>query len=423
MKKKTIFVVLVPLVVILSAGIFYRGFGKPFLASANKGESCTDQCEHEIPAAGKPDHDGAEEGHAGHNHGEEKVVVLTEAQCETFGVETGKAGPGKIEMFLTLPGEVTVNADRVAHIVPRVPGVVREVQKNLGDRVKKGEVLAVLESRELADAKAGFLAARERAGLAQANFIREEQLWKKKISAEQEYLQARQSLAEAKIEVRSAEQKLHALGLSDAVLGKLPEQADARLTRYELVVPFDATIIEKHMTLGEAVKDDSEVFTIADLSSVWVTFNIHQKDLPMVHSGQPVIISGGHGIAEAQGNIAYLGPIIGEQTRTTPVRVVLANPKGDWRPGLFVTGRVLVESVNVPILVPKEAVIMIEGKPVVFVKDEDGFEPKSVVVGRSNDQWTEIVSGLSAGQSYAAKGAYTLKLELNKFKGDPCGGH
>jgi cobalt-zinc-cadmium efflux system membrane fusion protein len=122
-----------------------------------------------------------------------------------------------------------------------------------------------------------------------------------------------------------------------------------------------------------------------------------------------------------QGTLSYLAPIIGEQTRTTPARVVLSNTEGLWRPGLFVTGRITVENVSVPLRVTKEAVLILDGKPSVFVKVGDEFEPQPVTTGRVNDKYIEIVSGLTQGQIYVAKGAYILKLEANKFKGDPCG--
>jgi len=139
------------------------------------------------------------------------IVRLTERQMKEFGVETGPAGAGTIRIEVTLPGEVVINADRVAHVVPRVSGIVREVLKNLGDTVRRGEVMAVLESRELADATAALLAAHQKVALAQSTLTREEQVWLKKISPEQDYVEAKTRLAEAMIVLRAAEQKLRAL--------------------------------------------------------------------------------------------------------------------------------------------------------------------------------------------------------------------
>lgn len=160
--------------------------------------------------------------------GPEGIVHFSDAQIRQFGVGTDVAGQGRLRIEVVLPGEVALNADRVAHVVPRVSGVVREVRKNLGDTVLRGEIMAVLESRELADSTAALLAARERVNLAQSNFAREEQLWQKKISPEQDYIQAKNALAEAGIELRTTEQKLRALGFSEQYIAKLPDRGGKR---------------------------------------------------------------------------------------------------------------------------------------------------------------------------------------------------
>lgn len=367
-----------------------------------------------IEAAAETHEGERHEEHEDHKRHEEDIVRLSEEKLREFGVETSVAGPGELSVYVTLPGEVKVNADRQAHVVPRVSGIVREVRKNLGDHVKAGEVMAVIESRELSDAKAEYLASRERLDLAKANYKREERLWKKKISPEQDYLSARQALAEARINLRSAEQKLHALGFSDEYLKKLPEQPDASFTRYEITAPFEGTVIEKHIALGEAIKEDASVFIVADLSRVWVDLSVYQKDLPYVREGAKTLITAGHGVPGATGVISYVGPIVGEQTRTALARVVLSNSKGVWRPGLFVNGKIEVDQTDVSLVVPKTALQTFENKTVVFVKTDDGFEPTPVAIGRSDKRSVEVLSGITQGQMYVSKGAFTLKSELMK---------
>jgi cobalt-zinc-cadmium efflux system membrane fusion protein len=363
-------------------------------------------------------------GHKEHDeHGDKGVVRLDDAELKEFGIEVGTAGPGNLKVHVSLPGEVVANADRLAHIVPRVSGVVREVRKSLGDRVRKGEVMAVLESRELADAKAAFLNATEKHELARTNFAREEDLWKKKISPEQDYLQAKQALAEARIELRSAEQKLHALGFSDEYLAQLPSQPDMTYTRFEIVAPFGGTVIEKHISTGETHKDDAEVFIVADLSSVWVNLSVYQKDMPYIRKGQPIIVSAGHGIPDMNGVISFIGPLVGEQTRTAVARVELPNKAGNLRPGLFVTGLITVDTIPVPLLVPKTAVQTVEDKPSVFIKTGEGFVLQPVTIGRSNETHVEIISGLKPGTQHATNGAFTLKAQLSKGAFGDAHGH
>ena len=355
----------------------------------------------------------AENPTAERSQDEDAVVCLDEKTVKEFGVETAPAGPGKLNVYLSLPGEVAMNADRLAHIVPRVPGVAGEVYKNLGDQVKAGEVLAVIESRELADIKAAYLAMRERVGLTEASFTREEALWQQKISAEQEYLHAKRDLAEARIELQAAEQKLHALGFAEEHLADLPKLPHESFTRHRIIAPIDGTIIAKHIVLGEVLKDDRECFIIADLSSVWVDLNVYQTDLARIRTGQKVLISAGPGL-QAQGTISFVSSLISQETRTMLARVVLANPAGQWRAGLYVTGQVLVEEAEAGLLVPQESLVRLDGTTAVFVKTEQGYRAQPVVTGRSNGTGIEVLSGLKPGQEYVTRGAFLLKSELKK---------
>lgn len=345
---------------------------------------------------------------------ETQPVSLTAEQMLNFGVQTRPAGAGRLTITLSIPGEIVMNADRVAHVVPRVSGIVKEVRKNIGDPVRQGEVVAVLESREMADAVSSFMAARQRASLAESTLKREEQLWLKKISAEQDYLNAKGDQVEAAIELSTSEQKLHAIGFSQAQVDSLPEQSDPPSTSYEMRAPFDATIIEKHIALGEVLKDDSDAFTIADLSSVWVNLDVQQKDLPGIRRGQAVILTDGPGVPEIRAAISYIEPTVIQESRTVHARVVIPNVNGKWRPGTYVSGKVAIEERTAPVLVPNEAILLIEGKPSVFVRTDRGFAPRQVQTGQTDGLLTEILAGLQPGQIYVSAGAFTLKSEMNK---------
>jgi membrane fusion protein, heavy metal efflux system len=294
------------------------------------------------PEASRDAHAGHEEhgeeagGHAGHDeHAEKAVVRLPESEWKEFGIEVSEAGPGALKVHVTLPGEVTVNHDRLAHIVPRFAGIAREVRKTIGDKVKEGEVLAVIEGNE-------------------------------------------------------------------------------SLAPYEIASLIEGTVIEKHITLGEALGEDDEAYLIADLSTIWVNLGIYQKDLALIKPGQSVLIAAGHGIPDAQGTISYVGPVVDEHTRTGLARVVLPNPEGLWRPGLFVTARIEAGEFDAPLVVPKTALQTVEDRTSVFVHNSEGFKATAVSLGRQNDTHVEILSGLEAGQRYASRGAFTLKADLAK---------
>jgi cobalt-zinc-cadmium efflux system membrane fusion protein len=376
----------------------------------------SDEHAHEEKAKpkGHDDHGGHGPHEGQEAHGEEPVVQLTEVQLQELGIEVAPAGPGTLAAYVMLPGHVTLNADRRGEIIPRISGAIQQVLKQLGDRVRAGEVMAIIDSRELADLKSAYLNARDRVPLAEVTFRREENLWKKKISPEQEYLEAKRALAEARIELRAAEHKLRALGFTEADLHRLPAQANGTLTRYPITAPFDGTVIEKHITLGAVVKDDTVAYVIADLRSVWVHVSVYTKDLPLVRHGQLVRIAAGAGIPDAQGSIAYVAPVVDEQTRTAFARAVLPNPNGVWRPGLFVTAMIEVGATDVPLLIPKEAVQTVEEKATVFVQTPEGFEARPVTLGRTNETHVEVLTGLELGERYAATETFVLKAELAK---------
>ncbi len=387
---------------------------------------------HAQPPAPDEHAEEADDGHGhaaddGHGHGEEEIAVLSEEQMKANNIQVAEVHPGNFAVQLALPGEVRLNSDRVAHVVPRVPGVVQEVMKTVGDDVKAGDVMAVLQSRELASLKAEYLAAKEREALAQTTFSREKDLWQKKISAEQDYLAAKQAIAEAAINTRSAEQQLHSVGFSEDHLKAILGQGHVSYTRYEITAPFDGSVIERHITLGESLKDDAACFTIADLNSVWVNLSVYQKDIPVIRKGQSVIISATGSVADGvPATISYIGPLVGEETRTAIARVVLPNDTSQWRPGQFVTGFVSTESTETaPIVVPKTALQNYEGKLSVFAQTPKGFVPTAVTVGRTNDTQVEILKGLDPGARIAVEGTFVIKAELVKgiMEGKTCSGH
>jgi len=388
----------------------------PHELAANRGDAETSpqgRHDHENHAKEERHHrEGGDQQRIEGAHNDEVRVHIPEHQQGSFLLELAKAGPGKLSTSIEVPGEILMDADRLAHVTPLLPGVVIAVRKGLGDTVCRGDVMAVIESRELADAKAASLAAAERLALAQATFDREELLWQKGITAKQEYLDAKKVLSEARIEHRSAEQKLRFLGLSDASIRTLKMDPAGSLTQYRVIAPIDGTLVQKRIALGQKVSEDDEIFTIADLTRVWVDLTVPQKDLGFVKPGQKTRILVGFGAPDADATIAYVSPMLDKGTRTALARVILSNADGTYRPGLFVRARISVEETDLPLVVPKEALQRLGDETVVFVKEGDGFEPRRVSVGRSDGLRVEIVSGLSEGETYVARGGFELKAVM-----------
>ncbi|MCK5565920.1 MAG: efflux RND transporter periplasmic adaptor subunit [Planctomycetes bacterium] len=353
----------------------------------------------------------------------ELAIGLTDEEIKEIGLETTIAGAGTVNIDISLPGEIRINEDQMAHVVPRVEGVVAQVYKKLGDTVNAGDTLAVIESQSLADAKAGYLAAVERHEMAKLSFDREEKLWKEKISSQQDYLEKKQALTEASIAKRAAEQKLHAIGFDESYLKKLPGEPEQLLTRFEIKAPFKGTIIEKHIVLGELVATESAVYIVADLSSVWIDLQVYPKDLRSIKKGCQVVISANSEIPDTKGIISYVGPVLGTESRTALARAVLANDSGVFRPGLFITAQIAVSKTQAKVVVPKTAIQSLEGKKCVFTKDAHGFEPAFIEIGLQNATHAEILSGLAPGQEYVTKGAFTLKSKIVTSTLDSHAGH
>jgi cobalt-zinc-cadmium efflux system membrane fusion protein len=349
------------------------------------------------------DEHGDEHAAAAQEH--EGLVELSADQIKAAGITTERAGSAAIAQAVQLPGEVRFNEDRTAHIVPRLPGVAESVSADLGQQVRKGQVLAVISSPELAELRSAELAARKRLDLARLTYEREQKLWQDKISAEQDFLQARQALREAEITEQAASAKLSALGA--------PGDRQA-LSRYVLRAPFDGIVVEKHIALGEAVKEDANVFLLSDLSTVWVEVVVTPQDLEAVRVGDKATVQSSATGARATGVISHVGALLGEQSRTTKARVVLDNPQRAWRPGLLVNVALQRGERSVPIAVKADAVHSADGKQVVYVRHKQGFEALPVRTGAGDGSMVEILEGLKPGAEYAASGSFVLKAQQGK---------
>ncbi|MNF28148.1 Cobalt-zinc-cadmium resistance protein CzcB [compost metagenome] len=351
---------------------------------------------------------GAAEPAGAHDEEEpegEGHLALSDEQIKAAGIELAETRSQAIGLALPFPGEVRFDEDRTAHVVPRATGVVEQVLVNLGQSVKKGQLLAVIASQQVSEQRSEQAAAQRRVELARTTYERERQLWQDRISAEQDVLLARQALQEAEIALNNARQKISALSGSTTAQGG---------NRYELRAPFDGVVVEKHLTLGEVVNDTTNVLTLSDLSRVWVTFGVSPKDLNRVLVGKSVTVNAPELKAEVTGTVSYVGSLLGEQTRTATVRVTLENPQGAWRPGLFVNVRVSTDTRQARVAVPEAAIQTVEDKPTVFVRTEDGFQAQPVVLGSRAAGQVEITQGLEAGVLVATTGSFVLKSELGK---------
>jgi cobalt-zinc-cadmium efflux system membrane fusion protein len=183
------------------------------------------------------------------------------------------------------------------------------------------------------------------------------------------------------------------------------------MRHFGLLIPKLFELLGK---IRKKIGGDASVYTISDLSNIWVNLTVYQKDLVSVHPGQKVVVRGNQGGIEAAGTIDYVSPFVDPSTRTATARAVLDNSNGLWRPGTFATALVNVSEIDFDVAVLRSALQTIADQTVVFVQTDEGFEPQPVKIGRSDNAYVEIVSGLKSGQRYVKANAFTLKAELNK---------
>jgi cobalt-zinc-cadmium efflux system membrane fusion protein len=345
------------------------------------------------------------------------VVKLDADAIEAAGIEVAAVEAGTIGHRVVVPGMIVPHADRIAQVSVRLPAMVTELQKRLGDRVDKGEIVAVLESREVADAKSDYLAARLTNDLQQDLFDREKALWDKRVSSEQQWLRARNSAANAKMRFDTSRQKLFALGVTAQEVAALPDQPETSLRRQEVLAPMSGRIVERKVELGAIVGRDNletELFVIADLDRVWVEVAVSPEDAPLVRNGQTVSVAARGVTEKAEGKVIFISPMLDKNTHSARVVAEIDNNAGVWRPGSFVTAAIAFGEQSVPLAVPVGALQTMDGGPVAFVRTAEGFQRRQVVLGQSDDRAIEVVSGLHLGETIAVTNTFLLKAEMLK---------
>lgn len=282
----------------------------------------------------KPAEPKGEEGHS-EEHGKEGRVELTAEARKNANLKIEEVEGAKIQTLLPLYGKIASNEETLAHVQPRFPGVVKEVRKRLGDKVEKGDLLAVVESND----------------------------------------------------------SLHSYDIKSEVTG---------------------TVIQKDITLGEFVKNEDTIYTIADLTTVWVDLAVFREDFGKLKVGQPVTIHPGAGEEAIQDKVAYISPFGTEGTQSMLARCVVPNPNGDLRPGLFVTAEIATGEIEAPIAVKLAAIQTLKEKSVVFVEDGDAFKAREVALGARDHIHVEVRNGLQPGDKYVSDNSFILKAELGK---------
>lgn len=357
-------------------------------------------------------------------------VAVTREQVKRLGIMIAPATTGTLTRSLLVPGEVTFDPDRVARVFLPAPGIVREVRKTIGDSIEGGEPLAWIESAQLASAKAAYRAAVK-------THARETELRAGAINSVQDLLMAETALVQAQATLhallgtltRVDAQAAYREALQEpdiaAATGTHVQQAqdpDARFAWYALSAPLGGTVVERNIASGESVDTTQNVFTIADLSHVWIELALGQTRIADVRTGQALTVHLPGG-ATYETSVQHVSPLVDPATRTVTVRAAVNNAEGHFRPGAFVEGVIQIPSEREAVLVPRDAVQLVYDHTCVFVWDAGAFALREVQTGVTDGREIEILGGLHAGERVAAVNAFHLKAELIKSAAGDMGDH
>lgn len=285
------------------------------------------------PAFAESDEHGHEEKQGQEEEHEEAYIVLSAEQIKFAGIGLAQAKSGNIREVLPLYGQVVTNEQGVQSVAARFEGVITSITKRIGDQVKKGEILAKVESND-------------------------------------------------------------------------------SLKNYAIKSSIAGVVIERNANVGEQTSNKT-LFKVADFSTVWVDLSAFPKDMAKVHLGQKTRIKCSAADVTGEGEVIYISPF-GNSNQTTKVRVLLENPDHLLVPGHFITAEINLSETAIPVAIRSEAVQIVEEHNVVFVKEDEGFEPREVTLGRTDGELIEVLAGLEVGETYVTKNSFILKSEMGK---------
>ncbi|MFQ5670003.1 MAG: efflux RND transporter periplasmic adaptor subunit [Acidobacteriota bacterium] len=349
------------------------------------------------------------------------VVELTSEMLAHMDIRTAPVEQRVLPPSLETTGQVDFEQDRLAHVPPRIPGRVEQVRADLGATVSKGQILAIIDSIELGQAKSAYLQAKAQEDLARQNYEREKRLYAERIASEKEMLAARAVHLEAVAQLNNAEETLHLYGVGHDQIESLSYEA-GKASLLPVRSPLAGTVVEKHVAIGELVTPERNMFTIADLEHVWIWIDIYERNLRHVHLEDDVEVEVDAFPGQRfGGKVSYISDQVDPDTRTVRARIDVLNPEKKLRPGMFASVELTdphqaAGAAGAPsLVVPQEAVQRDGDLFIVFVKlDKNRFERREVTPGRKAQGLIEVKSGVSLGEDVAVTATFLLKSELSK---------
>lgn len=365
-----------------------------------------------LTACGEGEAEGAKDkqAEAAKGPGEEKELTLTSDEAARAGIKVEPIAAQKLAATIAVTATIQADQDRIARVAPRTEGRITAAPARLGDKVRAGQVLASLDSVSVGEAYAALAQAQSGLRIADADLKRAEALVADEIIPRKDYLRAQAERERAAAQVRAAADRLR-------MLGGNPDSAGRRsVSGFSVTAPFAGTIIEKKATLGDLATPSQPLFTLADLSRVWIIADLPEAALSKVRIGASARITvPSYPAGSFEGRVSYIGASLNKESRTVAARIEVPNADGRLKPDMFATATIEVAGDTRELMtLPDAAVVLMQGQPTVFVYEQGAYVARAVQPGERADGRTAINAGLKPGEQVVTAGAYELKARKQK---------
>jgi cobalt-zinc-cadmium efflux system membrane fusion protein len=338
----------------------------------------------------------------------EKAALFTVPEDQMSHVQVVTVARQSFPTILRLPGSVAYNAFQTTPVVTQVSGPVTQVLVYPGQTVHTGQPMLDVSSPDFAQLRSSYLKAHDSYILAEANLKRDQDLYDHQAVAQVDLLQAQSTRNQAMADLEASEQALQVIGIKNpSHLGDGPASS-----KIPVLAPVAGEVVERMVQPGQVIQAGStQVFTISNMSTVWVLVNVYQNDLSAVHLGDEVTLSTDAFVTKFHGRISYISPSLDPDTRTLKVRIVTRNPHGMLKKDMYVTA-VVQSGQTKELTVPDDAVLRNDvNEPFVYVlSGNNQFSRQLVNIGDSDNGQTQILSGLKAGDKVAGNGSLFLQF-------------
>jgi cobalt-zinc-cadmium efflux system membrane fusion protein len=348
------------------------------------------------------------------------VLHLTSEELGRTVIEVAPVTRGQLLVPREFPATVQANENELAEVTTLIRGRVVKVHVDVGQDVKKDALLAMLDSTDLGVAEGTYLKSAAKLHEAKLAYERARDLYEQKVVSLAELQRREAAMKTAQAEAREARNRLELLGVPRQEVERL-DREDTIRADVPLRAPFDGRVIMRKITRGEVVETQQKLFTVADLSDVWVVGNVPEKDVQFIRKDQKVnVIVSAYPHAIIPGTITYIGDVLDPATRTMRLRVTVLNPDRLLKPEMFATVLVYASPTPDALTVPLEAVQNGPTGTMVFVqRGTNDFEVRMVKVGSEQGELVTVLEGVSAGEQVVTKGSFVLKSEMERHKIEP----